>query len=116
MLAAVATIRPPFVFWPTSAIYWFMVLCFLMGFGAIYKSISLRILATLLSRRDWREEYQAILDQYVRQDSYHDRLQILVKEGFAIRDQQKFTLTARGRRIARTVLALQRAFQIEKSG
>jgi membrane-bound metal-dependent hydrolase YbcI (DUF457 family) len=34
-------------FWPLSAAYWFLALCVLMPFGALYKSVSLRMLGDL---------------------------------------------------------------------
>jgi hypothetical protein len=106
----------PLYFWIFSATYWFFSLCFLMVFGAIYKSVSLRLLLDLLNRPGHADSYQAVLDRYVRQESYQDRLQIMVKEGFAVRDLQKFVLAPKGRLIAAVVINLQKAFRIEKSG
>jgi len=103
-------------FWPVSATYWFLALCFLTAFGAIYKSISLRILLDLLNRPDRSERLEAILDRYVRRESYQARLSILVADGLATQETAGFRLTPKGRRIAALVRALQRFFRIERSG
>jgi hypothetical protein len=104
------------LFWPLSASYWFLALCFLMAFGAIYKSISLRILLDLLDRPDRSESYEAIHKRYVQHESYQDRLQILLAEGLATRECAGFQLTRKGRRLAAIAHAVQRFFGIERSG
>src|ERR1017187_6855850 len=52
-------------FFNFSAIYWFLTALFLLAFGAVYKSISLRILLDLLERPDRSENYEAILARYI---------------------------------------------------
>lgn len=116
LLIGVEFMFTPLFFWAFSATYWFFSLCFLMIFGAVYKSISLRILLDLLHCKGRTNSYQAVLDRYVRHESYQDRLQIMVSEGFANCDAQGFSLAPKGRRIAAVVMYLQKAFRIEKSG
>lgn len=116
MAAAVAAASPPFRFWPSSAVYWFLAICFLMVFGAVYKSISLRILAELCMRPGRREDYQAILGRYVHRESFQGRVRILVADGLATDDGGGLVLTQKGRRIAGAVAALQWLFRIERSG
>lgn len=116
MAVIVTVVSPPFLFWPSSAVYWFLAICFLMVFGAIYKSISLRILAELSMRPGRRDDYQAILGRYVHRESFQGRVRILVADGMATDRQNGLALTQKGRRIARAVAALQRLFKIERSG
>ena len=104
------------MFWPLSAAYWFLVLCFLMAFGAIYKSLSLRILRDLLDQSGWSESYDTIFTRYVQEESFVGRLQIVIANGWAIRLPNRIQLTARGYRIATTVYAVQKLFKIERSG
>lgn len=116
MAAAAVMIAPPFLFWPSSVAYWFLAICFLMVFGAIYKSISLRILAELSVRPGRREDYRAILDRYVHRESFQGRVRILAADGLAVNDGSGLVLTRKGRRIASVVAAIQRWFRIERSG
>ncbi len=104
------------LFWPMSAMYWFLSACFLMGFGAIHKSISLRILLDLLNQPGRADRYEGILTRYVQQESYQRRLGILEEAGFAIRGAAGYEVTPKGRRLAATVDALQSIFKIECSG
>lgn len=116
MVVAVAMTFPPFLFWPSSVAYWFLALCFLMVFGAIYKSISLRILADLSIRPDRQDDYQAILSRYVHRESFQGRVRILIADGMAYDGGSGLELTRKGRRIAGMVASLQRLFKIERSG
>jgi hypothetical protein len=116
LLAAAKFVAIPLFFWVFSAAYWFFSLCFLMVFGAVYKSISLRILLDLYHCTGHANSYQAVLDRYVRHESYQDRLQIMVGERFASLDERGFSLAPKGRRIAAVVMCLQKIFRIEKSG
>jgi len=116
MTVAVAAVSPPFLFWPTSAVYWFLSICFLMVFGAVYKSISLRILAELCMRPGRRDDYQAILGRSVHSERFKGRVRILIADGLATDDGDGLMLTRKGRRIAGAVAALQRLFRIERSG
>ena len=104
------------LFWPMSAAYWFFTLIFLMGFGAIYKSISLRILLDLLERPGHADRYDAILNRYVQHESYHHRLSLLTEGGLARRGPAGCEVTPRGRRLAAIVQVLQGFFKIEYSG
>jgi len=116
MAVTVAVVSPPFLFWPTSAAYWFLAICFLMVFGAIYKSISLRILAELSMQPGRRDDYQAIFGRYVHRESFQRRVRILVTDGMAMDSGNGLELTPKGRRIAAPVAVLQRWFRIERSG
>jgi hypothetical protein len=102
--------------WAVSATYAFAVLVFLMAFGAIYKSVSLRILADLSRRPGWRESRRDLLARYIERESYQSRLAVLAEEGLAVDDATGFRLTGKGRRLARVARALQRAWKIDRSG
>jgi hypothetical protein len=103
-------------FWAFSATYWFLALCFVMVFGAVYKSISLRILLDLLNREGHADSYEGVLQRYILHESFRDRLQLMVKQRFAVRGSLGISLAPKGRCIAVLVAALQRIFQIERSG
>ena len=109
-------VRPVILFWPLFASYSLLSLTFLLVFGAVYKSISLRILGDLLQRPEWSDDYQGILARYIEEESYRARLSLLVSEGLAEREDAGFRLTPKGWRLATAVSNLQRFFAIRSSG
>jgi len=115
-LAALVFVGWEVNFWVFAASYWFFVLCFLMAFGALYKSISLRILLNLSRMPDRADSYANLLQCYIAEESYQSRLTVIQDKHFAVRTGDCFMLTERGRRFARTVRSIQKAFRIENSG
>lgn len=103
-------------FWVFSTSYWFLVLSFLMGFGAIYKSLSLRMLLTLLETPMHEHSAEAFRKEYIFGDSFNNRLQLIVDQGLAERVGDRLRLTSRGASWANRLIRLQRAFGIMRSG
>jgi hypothetical protein len=103
-------------FWDFSAVYWFFALLFLMTFGAIYKSISLRLLLDLLGRPGRADSYAAMLARYVHEESYEHRLSVIIDNKYAVRSLRGFELTDKGRRLASRVRRVQQIFAIRQSG
>lgn len=103
-------------FWAYSTTYWFLVLCFLMAFGAIYKSLSLRILLDLTEKSELTGSADELAQRYIFGSSFEDRLGIAVDGGLAARSADGLSLTSRGRALASRVRAAQRAFGITRSG
>jgi len=114
-LAALLAAGQELNFWAFSTSYWFLALCFLMAFGAIYKSISLRIVAHLLECPNQGETY-AKVKRLVLEESYQERLGIIVAKRYADRTGDRFLLTAKGSYIARWARFLQTIFLIARSG
>jgi hypothetical protein len=115
-LAATLLLGRTIGFWPFSAAYWFLSLIFLMVFGAVYKSISLRILLDLLERPGRSDEYAAVMQRYVSEESFERRLLVMLDAGLAARGADGFRLTEKGRRISSIVRRVQAVFAIEASG
>ncbi|MCW4116987.1 hypothetical protein NPA31_018670 [Aurantimonas sp. MSK8Z-1] len=103
-------------FWSFAATYGFLTLCFLMVFGAVYKSISLRILLDLSRRPGHRDGYDAVMARYIVEESYQSRLSVILENGYATVNSGHYALTERGRRLATAVRGVQRVFNIETSG
>lgn len=104
------------LFWAYTAAFWCPALTFLMIFGAVYKSVSLRMLAYLLDRPGYSERYDALMEKYVTEESFENRLGVIQESGFAVRLADGFVLTDKGRAIARAVRRLHMFFSIERSG
>jgi hypothetical protein len=115
-LAAAVVFRSYVWFWPLSATYWFLALFFLMIFGAIYKSVSFRILLDLSQRPRRTDRYDSVLSRYVEQESYQNRLRVMVTAGLAVRRAADLELTPKGRRLAGAVARIQALYKIERSG
>jgi hypothetical protein len=116
VLAATAALGRNANFWTVSIVFWFPTLLFLMGFGAVYKSISFRILLDLLVRPGHAELYSAMLARYVETESFQNRLVVMQKNGYTMLTTSGYALTSNGRRIARMIGVMQRLFAIQRSG
>jgi hypothetical protein len=114
-LAALSVLRPPIHFWALSTTYGFLVLVFLTAFGAIHKSISLRLAAHLLGRPR-RSASRAELERAVLDASYEERLSLIVRQGYVRRSEDGFSLTTKGERLAGAARRAQLAFGIVSSG
>jgi hypothetical protein len=115
-LALLIAIGQRINFWVFGASYWFFALSFLVAFGSIYKSVSLRILSDL-SREPGRScLYDDVLARYIAQESYKNRLMVIEDKRLATRSGTLYTLTNRGRKVAATARAIQEVFGITHSG
>ena len=103
-------------FWPFSAAYGFLTLCVLMLFGALYKSVSLRMLGDLSKTAGHALPEQELLVRYIEEDSFGRRVGILLDQGHAERSAEGLALSSKGRRIAAAIARLQQAFAIRASG
>jgi len=115
-LAGFVGLAHPVNFWVFSTSYWFFVLSFLMGFGAIYKSLSLRMLLTLLETPTHEHSAESFRKEYIFGDSFNNRLQLMVDQGLAEQTDDGLSLTVRGANWANRLVTLQRAFGIMRSG
>ena len=113
---AALTVNQQVSFWAMSAAYWCPILCFLMAFGAIYKSISLRILLYLLESPNRLAGYSNVVETYINDESFESRLRVIRENRFAREMEHGYALTRRGRRVAQLVRCLQSIFAIERSG
>jgi len=104
------------LFWRYSAAYWCAVGAFLMVFGALHKSVSLHMLSYLVERPGFSADYDHMMRECVTGQTFESRLVVIQESGFALRTSEGFELTARGRRLARTMRGLQALFAVEKSG
>jgi hypothetical protein len=103
-------------FWIVSIVFWFPTLLFLMGFGAVYKSISLRLVLDLLIQPGHTELYSIMLGRLVATESFENRLNVMQEDGYAILTSAGYALTDKGHRLARLTDAMQRLFAIQRSG
>lgn len=116
LLAASPAIPQPLAFWPFSAAYGLLTLCLLMLFGALYKSVSLRMLGDLSKVAGHALPEQELLARYIEEDSFGRRVAILLEQGHAERTADGLKLSSKGRRVAAAIHRLQQAFAIRASG
>ncbi len=102
--------------WTYTITYSCLMLIFLMGFGAIYKSLSLRILLDLSKQPDMTDSYARIYNAYLINDSFLNRLEVIKAQKFATENDHHFLLTARGRAISYRLRSIQQLFGIKNSG
>ena len=103
-------------FWSISISYWFGCLCFLMVFGAVYKSISLRVLDQLALSSADRVHEKVLSDAYIKSESFDRRLDVILENGYAEKTVAGYSLLPKGQRLARIVKWFHRIFSIERSG
>ena len=103
-------------FWPFSSAYGFLTLSLLMVFGALYKSVSLRMLGDLSKVSGHAVPERELLAHYIEEDSFGRRVAILLDQGHAERGADGLRLSIKGRRFAAAIHRLQRAFAIRASG
>jgi hypothetical protein len=116
LLAAAFALPIRLAFWPFSATYGFLTLCLLMIFGALYKSVSLRMLGDLSRTASGAMAERELLERYIEEDSFGRRVAILLEEGHAQRTADGLQLSSKGRRVASAIHLLQRLFAIRASG
>lgn len=105
-----------FNLWVFMVVYWFLVTSFLMVFGALYKSLSLRILRDMLSKPGRADSYEEIFSRYLVEESYKNRLDVICRQRFVNLVDNRYLLTPRGMRLARRVFTVQQWFGISRSG
>lgn len=106
----------PFNVWAMLACYSFLTLSFLMVFGAVYKSLSLRILLSLMSRPSRTDSCRRLFEAYLVDDSFRNRLDVAMSSGLVAEEAGYLRLTDRGEKLARRVKAIQASFGIFRSG
>lgn len=116
VLAISLACRVRVAFWDFSAAYGFVMLCLLMVFGALYKSVSLRMLGDLSKIPEHAMSERELLVRYIEVESFARRVGILLERDLAERSGGGLRLSAKGRRIAACIQLLQRTFTIRASG
>lgn len=102
---------PQFQYWDAASVFGFCVMAYVFAFGAVYKSVSLGILLSIVDRPDRRAPLSEIVERQVP-DLFRGRIGNLVDGGLVERSDSHFAATARGRNMAGQVGRLRRAFGI----
>jgi hypothetical protein len=111
--AVLFTDAPPY--WYGAALSWCGFIFVLFASCAVYKSVSLAILAELARQPDHSVPLDEISDRHVLAD-FLGRIRIRVEAGLVARSGDRFHLTDAGRRLARRVAAVQGLFGVARSG
>ena len=102
--------------YPYSSFYWFLVMGFLFYYFSLKKSVSVRILTDLLDSDQKKLEYNHLLNNYLTQDSFLNRLNVLLNRNLIVHENNGYTLTKKGRRVASLYIKFQKLFLIKNSG
>ena len=114
-VALAAMVLGPFAYWPAAAANGFLAIGWLFAFSAVYKSVSLRILTHLDRVLDHSLTVDAIADRYVRAE-FEARARVLMKMGCVDASNGAYTLTEKGRAVARRIEGIRRACGVGGSG
>ena len=110
-----AALIHPFAYWNATAVFCFGVMSYVYVFGAVYKSISLRILMDLTRRPARTIEFSDISDRQIP-EIFDERSVILIEGGLVHADHDTFAPTSAGQRLAAKIARARRLFAIGDSG
>jgi hypothetical protein len=110
-----AVLVHPFQYWNAAAVFCFGVMSYIIVFGAVYKSISLRILLDLTGRPDRTIELSEIFDQQIPA-IFVERSSILIEGGLVVREGETFATAPAGLKLATRIAWVRRLFAIGDSG
>ncbi|MCK1717891.1 hypothetical protein [Bradyrhizobium sp. 141] len=102
---------PQFQYWDAASIFGFCVMGYVFAFGAVYKSVSLDILLSVIDRPERRAPLSDIVERQVPA-LFQGRIGNLVDGGLVEPVDSHFAATAAGRTMAGRVGQLRRAFGI----
>lgn len=105
----------PFQYWNATSVFCFGVMSYVYVFGAVYKSISLRILLDLASRPRRTIELSEISDRQIP-DIFVERSAILIEGGLVTDDEGRYRTTPAGQRLTTRVALIRRLFGIGDTG
>ena len=109
------TLVHPFTYWNATAVFCFGVMSYIYVFGAVYKSISLRILMDLTRRPARTIEFSDISDRQIP-EIFNERSVILIEGGLVDADGDTFVPTPAGQRLAARIARARRLFAIGDTG
>ena len=102
--------------YPYSSFYWFLVMGFLFYYFSLNKSVSVRILTDLLDSDQKELEYNNLLNSYLTQDSFLNRLNVLLNRNLIVHRKKEYVLTKKGKRVASIYIKIQKLFLVKDSG
>jgi len=97
-------------------IYSFLIILFYFIFYTLVKSISVRILIDLNKNINHSIGYKEVLENYILEDSFYRRVNILIANGMIITSNNYLRLTEKGERYIRPIIRIQKLLQIKLSG
>lgn len=116
-IAVCAFLGPRFSILIFMGAYAFPSLIFLALFGAIYKSLTLRMLLKIYDCERHQELYSRLFDEYLVGDGFCNRINLLIANNLTvINGQGELILTEKGCRLAKSVCFIQKILSIAKSG
>jgi hypothetical protein len=104
-----------FAYWPAAAVSGFGAVCWLFAFSAVYKSVSLRILAELEQSPGRAMPLETITEDYVRPE-FESRVAVLVRMDCVEELEGCYMTTPKGTHTARRIATVHRVFGIVASG
>jgi hypothetical protein len=108
-------LMPDATYWHGAALYWFGFNCYLYAFGAVYKSVSLRLLGNLAKAPGHALSLKTIVDTLVA-PLFADRMALLVDTGLAHTANGATTPTPQGTKTAERIGTAQAIMGVGQSG
>ena len=106
----------PTHFWDLTSLYWLLVMCHFFVFFGLLKSVSVRVLNDLGKSSTHTLDYQKTLNDYLVNESFKKRIELLQANGMILESNSRFILSKKGERLAKGAYFLQGLFSIKESG
>lgn len=97
-----------------TCLYWLFIMAFYFLFFGLYKSISVRILVDLFHNNSL--DYSYVVDSYLSVESFSRRLDVLEARNLAIKQEDEYQLTQKGRGLVFVYILIQKIYGIKFSG
>jgi hypothetical protein len=110
-----AVLVEDFAYWHGAAGFALPVMAYVFVFGAVQKSVSLRMLSDLHRTPDGRLTLDELTERVARRD-FDARIDLLLEKGYVTRHGTGFAPTERGKSLVAKLAKLQKLARIERTG
>ena len=103
-------------FWSFTACFWFLLMVHYFLFFGFLKSVSVRVLCDLYNSPSNELNLKRLLIQYLKEESFKKRIDILLEKEMVTYIKGKYSLTKKSRFIISKFIIIQNLFMVKESG
>ena len=103
-------------FWSFTACFWFLLMIHYFLFFGFLKSVSVRVLSDLFTSPNNVLNFTMLLNQYLKDESFKKRIDILLEKEMVTDINGKYSLTKKSKFIISKFIIIQNLFMVKESG
>jgi len=103
-------------FWSFTACFWFLLMVHYFLFFGFLKSVSVRVLCDLYNSPSNELNFNRLLNQYLKEESFKKRIDILLEKKMITDIEGKYSLTKKSKFIISKFIIIQNLFMVKESG